>query len=262
MNLIPEKPDLGVGAQFNLLRDYAGIRVIGDIHGHYKPFKALVEEARTLGLYIILVGDIIDRGPAIMPCIELAMDLELSFDGKVLGSNHEESLVRYVKGNAINAVKHEQTLKQADACLNGHEILLEYADMAANFPAWIATPTLSIAHAGFDPQMLDMPYGPSMMARRADQRYFLIDLAIRGERDTRSRDAAGRLIRTYNWVSNIPKDMVVIIGHDTLSYERPVALQTTGGKAYLIDTGCDRGGQLSHLDIPLVDGTPDVSALL
>ncbi len=70
-----------------------GTYVIGDIHGCYEEFIALVEkiEKQDPTAYFILVGDIIDRGPDTIKMLRWAMDYCNKPDGEfelILG-NHE-----------------------------------------------------------------------------------------------------------------------------------------------------------------------------
>jgi hypothetical protein len=58
-------------------------------------------------------------------------------------------------------------------------------------------------------------------------------------------------VRTYRWVDLIPAKISVAIGHDVVSTETIVRRHgRSGGEVVHLDTGADRGGTLSWLDIP------------
>ena len=76
--------------------------VVGDIHGCYETFMSLLEnpEIREDDT-IILIGDIIDRGPDTLKMIKWAMD-NISENGKyqMICGNHEDNVI-----NDYNRVK-------------------------------------------------------------------------------------------------------------------------------------------------------------
>ena len=62
----------------------------------------------------------------------------------------------------------------------------------------------------------------------------------------------------HNWIDSIPKDRIVIVGHEShgIQYPIPITCQN-GGKVVFLDTGCGKGGPLSTADIQFsVEGKP------
>jgi len=56
--------------------------------------------------------------------------------------------------------------------------------------------------------------------------------------------------RTYNWIDLIPNGFAVVVGHDVRSTGTPLkVVNSSGGIAIFLDTGCGKGGHLSSLDI-------------
>ncbi len=74
------------------------IAIIGDIHGMYRDFIILVN--KIIKKYsidkIILIGDLIDRGPKSKEVIEFALDLSNSYKLIFLLGNHEDMMIDYI----------------------------------------------------------------------------------------------------------------------------------------------------------------------
>ncbi|HKY80602.1 MAG TPA: metallophosphoesterase [Sphingobium sp.] len=86
-----------------------GVRVyaIGDIHGRLDLFEDLLDriarddrERAPLKSRLVLLGDLVDRGPSSAPMVDRAMQLA-SFDGAVrfIKGNHEEVFVAAARGD-------------------------------------------------------------------------------------------------------------------------------------------------------------------
>jgi hypothetical protein len=80
---------------------FAGIRVIGDVHGNAKPFAQLIAEARSRNLFVVQLGDLVDRGSDSVGALRLAFDLIDRGDGLFLRSNHDDKLRRALIGNPV-----------------------------------------------------------------------------------------------------------------------------------------------------------------
>lgn len=97
----PEKPSTAVGE-----RVYA----IGDIHGRYDLFRDIVKKiiahweagpCTFSKIRIVLLGDLIDRGPASAHCLEFAYELVKKSDVVLLRGNHEDLLLKSIEGHAV-----------------------------------------------------------------------------------------------------------------------------------------------------------------
>jgi serine/threonine protein phosphatase 1 len=93
---------------------------IGDVHGCGDQFRAalrfavtLLEEGRAQRL--VFLGDLIDRGPSSLACLELASAMRDSFPGQVelLAGNHEQLM--------LCALYHENELVRNCAFVNWRE---------------------------------------------------------------------------------------------------------------------------------------------
>lgn len=86
-----------------------GIRVyaVGDVHGRYDLFERMLEEVEAdVGAYpaenvrLVLLGDLVDRGPQSAEVVERALQLcESSKSVHVLAGNHEEVFLRVLDGD-------------------------------------------------------------------------------------------------------------------------------------------------------------------
>lgn len=84
------------------------VYAIGDIHGRYDLLTSLMdqigEHAGALppsrSLHIVMLGDIIDRGPQSAAALELLYDLQKTSDRVVvLLGNHEEAMLQALEGS-------------------------------------------------------------------------------------------------------------------------------------------------------------------
>lgn len=88
---------------------HAGERVyaVGDIHGRIDLFRSILKQIQIDGqergpnsTRIVLLGDLIDRGPSSRQVLELVLHLHRSSEGfVVLSGNHEEMLLESCAGN-------------------------------------------------------------------------------------------------------------------------------------------------------------------
>ena len=84
----------------------ANLFVISDIHGHYKQFEKLLSKWNKKDMLLIL-GDLIDRGPDSLRVIETVMELKQIYGELVtfIKGNHEDMLLNYLQ-NPIEKREH------------------------------------------------------------------------------------------------------------------------------------------------------------
>ena len=84
------------------------IYAIGDVHGRYDLFRAIIDKILShwesgpqtfQTIRIILLGDIIDRGPQSAECLILAHELVKHSKVTLLLGNHEDLLLKSLAGN-------------------------------------------------------------------------------------------------------------------------------------------------------------------
>lgn len=75
--------------------------IIGDVHGCYNTFRALVEFWEPKNELLIQLGDLIDRGNFNPQLIKYCRELEAKYPGRVvfLKGNHEWLALQYVNNN-------------------------------------------------------------------------------------------------------------------------------------------------------------------
>lgn len=116
---------------------------IGDVHGCYNEFAEMIElfgfVKGTDTLY--QTGDIINKGPSVLKCIQLVEDLGIQC---VLG-NHEARLLK-----TLNTPKLEWTEKERERIKKIQELDF-VSSVISKWPLWIDTPDALLVHAGLEP---------------------------------------------------------------------------------------------------------------
>jgi protein phosphatase len=233
-----------------LVEGKAGLRVVGDIQGWAEPFWDVVEDARKRDLAVLSLGDIIDRGPDAPGAMRVLLDLLEQGDGELVPGNHDDKLRRWVGGRKVETERSglAGSLGQIAADPDGAALARDFAEAVAARPLWRRAGRWVFVHGAFHPAMLR--HDPAPSAAEREKAGWLAARALFGETDgTRRPD--GYPNRTYRWVDLVPQKLTVVIGHDVVSTEEIVRRRgARGGEVVHLDTGIDRGGRLSWLDIP------------
>jgi protein phosphatase len=223
---------------------FAGIRVIGDVHGQADAFAALVDEGRSQNLFIVQLGDLVDRGPDSVGALRVALDLLERADGCFLRSNHDDKLKRALRGNPVTADRYLQQTLDAIAGMPNHESLFPRIYQALeNAPFWLRAGQYLMVHGAFHPAMLTA-IGPEVVAPPSAAK-LCRHMALYGEKEP------GNEARLYHWVNTVPPDVTVLIGHDVIATDRIAERRgILGGRILFCDTGAGHGGELSCVDLP------------
>ncbi|AKA44360.1 metallophosphoesterase [Paenibacillus polymyxa] len=72
------------------------IFAIGDIHGSYDKFRALMKHWNPDKQQLVILGDLIDRGPDSLSVVRRCMELKKEYGAKILGGNHEWNLFDFI----------------------------------------------------------------------------------------------------------------------------------------------------------------------
>ena len=233
-----------------LLEGREGMRVIGDAHGYATPFAEAVEGALQRNLAVLSLGDLIDRGPDAPGAIRLMLDLLSRGDGELIPGNHEDKFRRWVASRRVELARSglAGTVEQIAAAPDGAELARAFAEAVATRPLWRRAGKWFFVHGGFHPAMLSRDEGPP--AGEKAKAGWLAARALYGETDG-TKHPDGFPQRTYRWVDLVPAELTVVIGHDVVSTATIVRRRGgQGGEVIHLDTGVDRGGKLSWLDIP------------
>jgi hypothetical protein len=228
---------------------FAGIRVIGDVHGNAEPFAKLIAEARARHLFVVQLGDLVDRGPDSVGALRLAFDLIDRSDGLFLRSNHDDKLRRALIGNPVRVGPNLQaTLDALAAAPDSEGLRRRLLAALAAAPWWLQAGDYLMAHGGFHPLMLTAPGPWGIEPRRTAEKCRA--LALYGETQS-GADEEAPPIRTYAWLDTVPAGITVLIGHDVVAMDRIVERQgVLGGRVLFCDTGSGFGGPLSFVDLP------------
>ncbi len=220
----------------------AALRVVGDVHGDLRAFRAAVATDR----FVVQLGDLSDHGPDSAGVIDLMLDVIAQGRGLFILGNHDRKLGRALSGLGVRMDPPLQaTLAQMDAALRAR--VLKAIETA---PAWIVQTNRAFVHGGFHPAMLEEP-PPPPLGRVSP----LLSRALFGETTGRMQPD-GYPERVLRWVDRIPAGLTVYCGHDQRSTDgRPyVRRGSGGGTAIFLDTGAGKGGHLSWIDLPAATG--------
>ena len=214
------------------------LRVMGDVHGDMRAFRAAVATDR----FLVQLGDLSDHGPDSAGVIRAMLDIVRAKRGLFILGNHDRKLGRALAGMGVRMdAPLQATLEQLDPELR--PLALDAIHAA---PAWVIQGNRAFVHGGFHPAMLDEPPPPAL--GRVSP---LMSRALFGETTGRMQPD-GYPERVLRWVDRIPAGLTVYCGHDQRSTDgRPyIRRGSGGGTAIFLDTGAGKGGHLSWIDLP------------
>jgi Calcineurin-like phosphoesterase len=220
----------------------AKLRVVGDVHGDARAFAIAVGTTR----FVIQLGDLTDGGEDSAGVLMLALGMQESGRGLFLLGNHEHKLARLLSGREVHVdAKLRATVAQLDAPLRARALAA-----IVRAPAWLRHGHAFFVHGGFHTEMLSHrppPFGTKPTGALARALFGQI---------TGRRRPDGYPERVLHWVDRIPAGLTVYCGHDNRSTDgRPVVREgAAGGRAVFLDTGAGKGGHLSWIDLPALDG--------
>ncbi|RZQ63549.1 polynucleotide kinase-phosphatase [Amycolatopsis suaedae] len=233
---------------FNDRRDLTGpFDVIGDVHGCREELEDLLTElgyvlerdaaglavdaAHPAGRTAFFVGDLVDRGPDTPGVLRLVMGMVASGNAMSVRGNHEEKLVRALKGKQVR-IGHglAESLDQLKAA--GEEFTARALDFCDGLIAHYVLDggKLVIAHAGL----------PERFHGRASGR--VRSTAMYGQTNGET-DEYGLPVR-YPWANEYRGQATVLYGHT------PIPEVEWVNNTLCLDTGCVFGGKLTALRYP------------
>jgi len=220
-------------------------RVIADIHGQADWLAHALE---TTALPVLLLGDLVDRGPDSPGALRVALAAIEAGRAALLRSNHDDKLYRLLCGRQPQIGPDlAATLAALAAAPDGDDLKARFVEAYAAAPYWRVEGRHVLLHGAFAPEMLDL--ADPAEADRKPLREKLRYLALYAEGRTVPGEALP--LRTYQWVESIPASWTVVVGHDVRSRETPpVVTNRAGGRAIFLDTGAGAGGRLTWIDLP------------
>ena len=226
--------------------------VIGDVHGCVDELRALLARCSFDGTCdrLVLLGDLLDRGPDPVACVHLARELGAE---SVMGT-HEETPLRFRKHRSEQARRPGYTNPMRSF---EPERMRQHEALSDDDWRWIeALPTvLHLAddfvavHAGLLPgrPLAEQPPRSLVRLRYLDPVGHMLSLAQQELPKSPPRC----------WTDSYDGALSVAHGHAVLSLGEPVrTLRPQGVEVFGLDTGCVFGGRLTAL--VLYDGRPGV----
>lgn len=210
--------------------------LIGDIHGCIDEFKELIDKLsyNKETDRLILLGDLIDRGPDSVGVVALAREMDLEC---VMG-NHEHKFVKWYRSHGTrNDVYDTNAYYQyfTDADVNYIHQMSSYIHLPEQ--------NIVVVHAG-------LRGGISLTNQTKDDLYYIrymdsdskfISLKKINRLGKEATDA-------HFWTENWYGPESVVYGHNVHSYEQPLIAEVRPGVfCYGLDTGCVFGGRLTAL---------------
>ncbi|MED2737250.1 metallophosphoesterase [Bacillus toyonensis] len=140
--------------------------VVGDIHGCYEEMKEILKHWNKDKERLVLLGDLIDRGPDSLACVQLAMKLVKEYGAIVLSGNHEELFCEWLNmendldfyymdifDNTIKALLHSEKnvlirLSKDEISSRIKILYPEVLEFMGNRPLYYETGKLLFVHAG------------------------------------------------------------------------------------------------------------------
>jgi bis(5'-nucleosyl)-tetraphosphatase (symmetrical) len=207
---------------------------LGDIHGCIDEFKEMIkvisynpQEDR-----LILLGDLVDRGPDSVAVVRLAREMKLEC---VMG-NHEHKFVKWFRSQGTKVDFYDR--RDYYAQLSDEDI-----SYIMNMPLYVELDDVIAVHAGVKPGILmsDQTKDDCMYLRYTDEKRRFISLK---KINKVGKEEAGAKFWTEFWSG--PKS--IVYGHNVHGYDDAlIEVRTPDVTCYGIDTGCCFGGNLTAL---------------
>ena len=207
---------------------------VGDIHGCIDEFNELL---RVLNYNpkrdrLILLGDLMDRGPDSLAVIRKAREMRL----ECLMGNHEHKYIKWFRSWGTKVDVYDR--KDFYTKLEDQDITYIH-----DMPTYIELDDVIAVHAGLKPGIaISSQTKDDLMYLRytdADRKFISLKKI-----NKLGKEATGARFWTEFWTG--PKS--VVYGHNVHSYEDPLIEEVAPGvMCYGIDTGCCFGGRLTAL---------------
>jgi hypothetical protein len=235
-------------------RNEQRVFLIGDIHGCYQEFMALLakigwdEDADDLDDFrIILLGDLVDRGPKSAECVQFAR--EHGFE--ITRGNHDDRYVKYnekLKWHANNPNNPQPSWlkKYPERKKILESLTAEDIEWLANAPTRIFLPDYNIVavHAGFLPgvPMAEQKENTHMHVR------FLFDRSRPAHLDPKNGHKPP--LGSKFWAEDYEDKWDVVYGHHVWDNNAVKIHKTPNGRTcWGIDTGACFGGLLTAFEL-------------
>lgn len=215
--------------------------IIGDIHGCREEFNQLLDKLKydVKKHRVILVGDILDRGPDPVGLLQQIRKMELE---TVLG-NHEEKALRWRKHEALRELTgQDNPMKELTAQRREEWLGLSKSDIQ-----WLTSLPLQlhvkdnwyVVHAGMEPgvSFAKQDLERIIRLRYVDKHGIYVKPKKNKEQPPESQYWA------YNWT----QPYNIIFGHQ--KFDEPKVFKNDNNTCIGIDTGCCFGNTLTAFNL-------------
>jgi protein phosphatase len=202
--------------------------------GYRRPSRRGGAWTPPRGRHLVIAGDIVDRGPAILDTVELVNAMIARGDASAVVGNHDDKLLRWLRGRPVKASPGlEASIREIDNRPKSYRRRLE--TFLASLPSHLVLDAggLVVAHAGL-PERLHGVHSEKT-------RDFAMYGAVR-----EGRDQWGLPIR-LDWAADYRGAARVVYGHT------PVVTPVWTHGTIDIDTGCVFGHALTAVRYPELD---------
>jgi bis(5'-nucleosyl)-tetraphosphatase (symmetrical) len=206
----------------------------GDIHGCIDEFNELLRKLKYDPQVdrLILLGDLIDRGPDSVAVVTKAREMKL----ECLMGNHEHKFVKWFRSQGTRVDVYDR--KDYYGQLSDQDITYIH-----DMPTYIELDNVIAVHAGLKPgiSLSNQTKDDLMYLRYTDADRKFVSLK---KINKLGKEQTGAIFWTQFWQG--PKS--VVYGHNVHSYDDPLIEEVAPGvTCYGIDTGCCFGGRLTAL---------------
>lgn len=214
-----------------------GVLVIADVHGNPDLFGALLRLAENEALFVVSLGDLVDRGTDNAATIRQMLRVLAERRGLFIRGNHDDKLFRTLKGNpTVVDSDLAVTVEQLDAAADGRALEKGFFEAYRKAPYLVRLGDTVMVHGAFAPAMLKAKSLPKKLR----------SLAIYGE--ATPDPIRKKPVRTYRWLDSVPARTTVVIGHHPVS-DASILVQrnAAGGRLIHLDCGAGKGRGLGAL---------------
>lgn len=227
---------------------FSGVTVLADVHAMKESLISAIHWAKLRNHFLISLGDLIDYGPNPVEVIDLVYQEVIRGRMAVTWGNHENKIHKWIKNylsgddTGLKLSSSQKVTINEIKSLNSYErnlFINKWQSIMFRARHYWIIKNIYLTHGAFHPEYWDSTEYPKSFKT----------FCLFGQTEGRRED--GYPNRIYNWCDSVPKDNIVIVGHDIRSTVSPhVVENVNNGKIIFLDCGCGKGGNLYTVDIP------------
>lgn len=228
---------------------FSGLMVVGDVHSNIDGLnKAIKLATGRLNLFMVFLGDIIDYGNHPWECVNKVTDIVLRGNGSLVRGNHDNKEFRRLSGNKIEIKggiqnTYDEWVKWSPEKQEAYRML--FCEKLYPESAHIIT----CGNAVFTHGAITRDFWDGIISGRQH------DYSMFGQIDNNlPKKKDGFPNRIYQWARHVPKNRLVMVGHDIRDTRNPVDHVETHehfdpGHVWFMDTGSSKDGVMSGAQV-------------